>query len=383
MSALLQEAYELPAFAPLAVVVPIAQAGAATLARAELAARANQHDAALELLAEVRGIAGDPELMFRRHLVESWSQMALGRLDDALEQAHTAHELSHSPRFTDVDRAEALFHLGCCRFKRSETSLAASLLSVAIEMCDRSPLPCDRLRADALQWRSRCYQIQRDWTAARGDLDRALELTASLDDPATTAHVYFQASAVAERTSDLHLARYYAEEAKAIFQSIGDKLMLARITNNLGGLMFLMDEPTAALLELEDALQLGLEIGSHADIAQATSSVAQIHLRTGRPDLAEQQARNALDGLAGRPDFLSETGNAQLVLARVLILQERHQDAEAMLRAADATFEKLGSVSHRAAVSVARGDCLRGQCREVEAGDHYRRAAEALQDFRF
>jgi hypothetical protein len=51
--------------------------------------------------------------------------------------------------------------------------------------------------------------------------------------------------------------------------------------------------------------------------------------------------------------------------------------------AADQTFEQLSSVSHRAAAWVAQGDLARKRNEDREAARLYRRAAEALQDFRF
>ena len=51
-----------------------------------------------------------------------------------------------------------------------------------IELLTRSGLPADRLRAHILEWRSRCYQRQRDFEAAREDVERALELAESLND---------------------------------------------------------------------------------------------------------------------------------------------------------------------------------------------------------
>jgi tetratricopeptide (TPR) repeat protein len=352
------------------------------LATAQLAADQNRHSEALDVLKEL-GPGGSTDHVFRAALLESWSSMVLGQLDTALSLAQRAHDLVAHPDFTDVDRADALFHLGCCRLKRSECSLAASLFTVALELCDRTASPCDRLRASILHWRSRCYQRQRDWNAARHDVDRSIELAAAIGDNSTLAHAHFQAAAVAERTGDLRLARYYGEEAEQLFRGLDDRLMLGRISNNLGGILFLQGDTTGALLYLEDAMRIALAGGSEADAAQAISSVAQIHLRSDRPDLAESQARNALQVLADREDFLDEIGNAYLVLGRALLAQARYDEADRALDDADRSFRRLGSVSQGAAVSMARGDALlaRGAC--LEAAQAYRAAADALQDFHF
>ena len=82
-------------------------------------------------------------------------------------------------------------------------------------------------------------------------------------------------------------------------------------------------------------------------------------------------------------DYLYEIGTAQLALGRALLEQDRLIEAEGMLLAADSSFEQTSSVSHRAAAWVAQGDLAAKRGAEREAARHYRRAAEALQDFRF
>jgi tetratricopeptide (TPR) repeat protein len=324
-----------------------------------------------------------PELALRALFAESWARMYLGEIQEAESLLARAQLVADSKRFTDVDRAEAMYRLGCCRFKRSSVANAIGLLTVALELCDHSSLPCDVLRANILERRSRCYQRQRDWEAARGDIERGLELSESLDDDRTIANVLFQASLVAERTGQLIVSCCYAEEAKALYERCNDRQSVARLLNNLGGITFLLGDVERAKSYLREALLVAEEVGSDPDAAQAISSLAQVHLRTGELEKAEWRARLAIERLDGRVDYLDEFGNAQLVLGGVLTEQGNRAEAERWLQAADETFEKLGSVSHRAAVWMAQGKLAarNGHC---EAGaELYRRAAEALQDFHF
>ena len=324
-----------------------------------------------------------PELALRALLAESWARMCMGQIPEAELLLTRAELVADGRRFTDVDRADVLYRLGCCRYKRSSAANAVGLLTLALELCDRSGLPCDGLRANILERRSRCYQRQRDWEAARGDIERGLELAEALGDDRTTANVLFQASLVAERTGQLIVARCYAEQAKDLYERCHDRQGVARLLNNLGGITFLLGETEPAKAYLREALKLAQEVGSEPDTAQAISSLAQVYLRTGEFAQAEEQARLAIELLAGRIDFLDEAGNAQLVLGRALTEQERFAEAVDWLQTAEETFEQLGSVSHRAAVWMAQGK-LANQRGEGEAGiELYRRAAEALQDFNF
>ena len=105
------------------------------------------------------------------------------------------------------------------------------------------------------------------------------------------------------------------------------------------------------------------------------------HRETRRRPRKKHERRSAL--FDGRVDYLYEIGNAQLVLGRALLEQDRLIEAEEILAAADSSFEQLSSVSHRAAVWVAQGDLAQKRGADRQAAHLYRRAAEALQDFRF
>ena len=158
---------------------------------------------------------------------------------------------------------------------------------------------------------------------------------------------------------------------------------MSQLTNNLGGLNFLLGNTDEAIQLLKEAFGMALESGHEADAARAVSSLAQVHLRTGNLEQAEEQARHALRLLDGRPDFIDEIGSAQLVLGRSLLERDRLDEAEAAFQAAEASFGALGSASHRASAWVARGDLAARRGNDRLAAHLYRTAAEALQDVRF
>jgi tetratricopeptide (TPR) repeat protein len=350
------------------------------IARAEQAIEDHDYCTAVTVLEDALPATAPPDLAFRALLAESWAHMSLGELDHAVALLERARTLAERPSFTDVDRAEALFRLGCCRLLLSNVANAASLLAVALELCDRSGRPCDLLRAHILDWRARCYQSQRDFEAARADVERALELAEAAGDERTLAHIYFQASIVAERQKQWIVARLYAEEALDRCERLGDRASTHKVLNNLGGISFLLGDLERATACLKDAFRIALELESDVGAAYAMSSLAQVQLRSGEPVESERHARKALELLAGRRDHSSEIGNAQLVLGRSLLEQGRLDEAGNLLRAAEESFS---SVSQRAAAWVAQGDLAARRGDKDAAAGHYRRAAEALQDFHF
>jgi tetratricopeptide (TPR) repeat protein len=357
-----------------------------SLARAE--ALTENHDYA-EALEEFRRIApsalgiASPELEVRALAGEAWVLMRMGDVKPAVELLNRARALSEDAMFSDVDRADILFRLGVCRVELSSIQTAINLFNEALALAERSELPCDRLRAEILGFRSRCYRRHRDYEAAREDLERALELSEGLEDARAVARVYFQASLVAERQGQWVLARKYAEQAKAQYEEIADRATVGRVLNNLGGLNFLLGKPEDAIEQLNESFKVLLEYGSEADAARAVSSLAQVHLRTGKVEPAEVQARQALKLLGDRVDVIDEIGNAQLVLGRALLEQGRLDEAAEAFDAAERSFEQLSSISHRASAWIAKGDLAARRGQDQVAAQLYRRAAEALQDFRF
>src|ERR671937_608863 len=324
----------------------------AMLARAEALTNAHQYDEAVDELENSRTAVlatGAVELETRALSAEAWARMERGEVKPALELLDRCRTITDGPGFSDVDRAQVLFRMGVCRYHLPSIASAVGLLSEALKLAEGSQLPCDLLRSEILGWRSRCYRRQRDFEAAREDVERALELAQALDDHRTMANVYFQASLVAERMGHWVLARSYAERAKAYYEQLNDERNVGRLLNNLGGLNFQLGKPERAVTYLKDAYRVLLERGSEAEAANVVSSLAHVHLMTGQVETAEDEARHALDLLEGRDDFLFDVAPTQLVLGRALMEQGRLDEAAEVLRLAEASAEQLESISHRAA----------------------------------
>ena len=358
----------------------------AALARAHALVEARRNDEALAAFEEVRAAVlatGLPELEVRVLSGEAILHLRRSEVREAIALLERARALTETTAFSDVERADVLFRLGIARFMLNSVQTAIALFDEALKVAERSKIPSDQLRSNILSWRSRCYRRRRDFEAAREDVERALELAESLNDTRTTADVYFQASIIADREGRWVLARSYAERAKAAYEELADRSNLGRLMNNLGGINFLLGHPDEALALLKDAVRIALEVGNDAEAAHAVNGIAQVHLRTGEEKLAEEQARYALKLLADRVDEMHEIGNAQLVLGRALLAQDRLDEAEDALSAGEAAYDQMSSGSHRADAWIAQGDLAARRGDDRTAAKLYRRAADALQDVRF
>jgi tetratricopeptide (TPR) repeat protein len=358
----------------------------AALARAEALLEARRNDEALEEFESIRAAVlatGMQELESRALAGEATVRMRRGEVREAIALLEQARALSEGTSFSDVERSDVLFRLGVARYKLNSIQTAIGLFDESLKLAERSEIPSDQLRSNILAWRSRCYRRRRDLEAAREDVERALELAEGLSDKRTAADVYFQASIIADREGHWVLARSYAERAKAAYEELSDRSNLGRLLNNLGGLNFLLGHSEEAVGLLKDAVRIALEVGNDAEAAHAVNGIAQVHLRTGDVTRAEEQARYALELLGDRVDEIGEIGNAQLVLGRALLEQDRLDEADEAFQAGERAYDQLSSGSHRASAWVAQGDLATRRGDDRAAARLYRQAADALQDVRF
>ncbi len=358
----------------------------AMLARAEALSEANQYEEAIESYREARPSvdeSGAAALELRALSGEAWALQESGDVRGAIDLLQRARGLAERAEFSDVDRADVLFRLAVCRYKLSSTSTAIALFGEALELAERSGLPCDLLRSDILQRRSRCYRRLRDYVAARDDVERALELAQDLGDRASIANAYFQASLVSQRQGHYVLSRSYAQRAKELYQQLNDERNVGRLLLMLGGLTLLLGDEEHAVEHLKASYLRALDTDSPADAAQALEGIARVHLNRGEYDQADELARKSLALLQGREDYLHEVCPSQLVLGRALLERGRLEEAEECFRAADAAAEQLASISHRTEAWVALGDLAARRGQDRESARLYRNAAEALQEIRF
>ena len=261
---------------------------------------------------------------------EAWARMQEGDVGAAVESLNGASRDSpkarSSPTSTapswcsaSASAATSLSSVSTARGLRLRGSRARRAVGSALR---RAPL------RTSYHWRSRCHRRQRDFEAAREDVEHALELAQGVDDRRKMADAYFQASLVAERTGHWVLSRNYAERAKNLFQELDDERTVGRLLNNLGGLSLLLGKPHQAIEQLKASFAVAVEVDSKGDAAQAMGGLATVHLRLGEWEAAEEHARQALELLDGREDFLDEIGQSQLVLGRSLLERDRFDEAK-------------------------------------------------------
>lgn len=311
---------------------------------------------------------------------ETWALIRLGKVTEAAELLGEARLTAEAGDGDTADeQAEIAYLTAVCCYTLSTMASAHVEFARALALLDGAEEPNDRLRSDVHQWRSRCYRRQRDWEAAREDIDRALELVAALGDTRRSAEVNLQASLVAERQGRWVLARRYAETSRDLFGAVGDTVTMGRVLNNVGGLNHLLGDDDTAIPQLREAFAIFVEAQLPAEAGYVLSSLAEIHRERGELAEAEDVAQRALALLDGRLDHVQELGTAQLVLARAHLGQGDLEQAEDVLSDVDQSYALTESISHQARSWMVRGELELLRENESEAARLYREAATALQ----
>ncbi len=70
----------------------------------------------------------EPDLRLRALLAHATARSELGQIEQALTLLEAARDLVDVDSFTDVDRANVLFHIGQCRYRLSSIPTATALL---------------------------------------------------------------------------------------------------------------------------------------------------------------------------------------------------------------------------------------------------------------
>ena len=303
----------------------------------------------------------------------------LGRLDEAGALLDEARVLVEADDGSSEAQAEIAYLTALRSYATSDMTAAVEGFASALRLLAEADVPNDRLRCDIHQLRSRCYRRQRDWEAAREDIERALELCESLGDTRRSADANLQASLVAERQGRWILARQYAETCRELCEAVGDIESVGRVLNNLAGLNHSLDNDEVAIAQLREAFQIFVDAHLEVEAGYVLSSLAEIYRARGDLAEAESAANRALALLEGRLDHVQEIGTARLVLARTHLERGELERAEDILLTVDESYALTESVSHRARSWMTRGELELLRANEAEAARLYRQAAVALQ----
>jgi class 3 adenylate cyclase/tetratricopeptide (TPR) repeat protein len=289
---------------------------------------------------------------------EGWAELGdvrerAGLYDEAHEAFRQAGARSDDPR------ARAVLHLrrARCRERTGRYLSAHRELSIALRsITNGDDADTTRLLAGQRAQQAAVFQAQQRPLDARAAAAEALELAVGVEDLETAA----LASEIldwAERWGGLGDGRVHLEQAKSLYERLGDATGLARVSANAGVASYFAGDWDAALTLYRQSKDALFASGDVVQAAAVAANLGEILINRNRLDDAEAElspARRTLRA-AGLADF---TSFVEYLLARVSAARGRLDEANEQLSAV--LHDELAAKRYGLAIEVAShlADCL-------------------------
>lgn len=169
---------------------------------------------------------------------------------------------------------------------------------------------------------------------------------------------------------DVQGADPLASQASQELRALGeDRFLLAQSLLDLGNVRRLEGRYAEAEPLIQEGIKLYTQVQGtdHPNVAYGLRILSTLHYYQGRYDLAEQDARRALDIVQQFPKGTSYYAAAYGVLGRALSKRGRLSEAEPLLREAVAIRQKLPRLGDTAMAQGDLAECLIAQKRYAEA----------------
>ncbi len=188
-----------------------------------------------------------------------------------------------------------------------------------------------------------------EYATTRANLERALTLARSLNDPVIEAQALGMLTVMSEYTGEMAAADQYAAASVEAARRSGDRWTLALVTHFRGRVLYRRGEAAAARTSLEESDRLFRETGDRQSIATVLSTTAGFN---SDPDRARAQYEEALA-------IFQELGHreAQIIIASNLAGRALMQGD--LLRA-EQLFEQVLTQARDLNARITIAFCLRG-----------------------
>ena len=284
-----------------------------------------------------------------------------------------------------LDRAEVLYRLGCCRYKLSSISTALALFDRGARARRALGAPVrppprahPRVALALLPAPARLRGRRARTSSGRSSSPRAS------DDAETVAHVYFQASLVAERQGHWVLARSYAERRRRSTRRSRTARASAGCSTTSAASRSCSAGPSRPSSYLKSAFSHGAR-GRQRRRTPPRRSRRSRRSTCARARSSSPRSRPATRSSCSTGGSTSSTRSgtpSSCSAGRSSSRAGSTRPRPCSARRSAASSSSPPS-SHRAAAWIAQGDLATQRGDDRAAARLYRRAAEALQDFRF
>jgi len=201
---------------------------------------------------------------------------------------------------------------------------------------------------------------------ARHEFKRAIEVYeeataagASFLDLRRLSYIYGNLSLAYQETGQFAHAGHYARKAKAIYETLQDRVQIAIAENNLAMLILRQGDVAAALRHAEESLRQAEQLTVESCKPNVLMTLSEIELTLGEYELATHYAQAAIQ-VADRLGATTNSGEAHHWLGRIAAAQGDDAKTDAEFAIAFQKFDES-----RAADWQARGHALYAEILEA------------------
>jgi tetratricopeptide (TPR) repeat protein len=177
------------------------------------------------------------------------------------------------------------------------------------------PVP-DATEARLLSILANVNVANKNWDAAIGLYEEAIEAAGSLFDLGRMAKMYSNLSLAYRETGHVDAAVKYAGRSIALLEVLRDRVSLARAENNLGLILLAKGDRGAAQKHLDRSLELAEETHLEVGRSHVLMSLAELSLAQGNVQSARQFAQQALE-MAERLHEAANVAESHVWLGRI------------------------------------------------------------------
>lgn len=240
--------------------------------------------------------------------------MQLAKPDQAaslLREAHVHFEsVDDTLMLAECMGSEAT--VACMTQQPEALEFAAQALAICRAM---EPVP-GATEARLLSILANVHVANKNWDAAIGLYEEAIEAAGSLFDLGRMAKMYSNLSLAYRETGHVDAAVKYAGRSIALLEVLRDRVSLARAENNLGLILLAQGDRASAQKHLDRSLELAEETNLEVGRSHVLMSLCELSLAQGHVQAARQFAEQALD-MAERMKEAANVAEAHVWLGRI------------------------------------------------------------------
>ncbi|MDC0748597.1 tetratricopeptide repeat protein [Polyangium mundeleinium] len=242
----------------------------------------------------------------------------------------------------------------------------------------------DEERAEGLFWLGQCAYRRSDHDAARARYEQALQLCRKVGSVLGEASCIKGLADIALRRSDHDTACSRYEEARPLFRKVGWLLGEANCIRGLGDIALLRSDHDTARARYEEALQLYRKVGAVLGEANCIKGLGHIALQRSDHDTARARYQEALllyrnvGDVLGEANCIKRLGDIALQRSDHDTARARYQEALLLYRNVSDVLGEANCIQRLGDIALYRSEHDTAHARHEEALPLYRNTGDVL-----